>query len=358
MLSNTYRMGFRLRKTYIKITDFIRHLRETYYYLIDFIYENYFPKGKIKTLLTIQRGAVGDTYDFIGVLNELAEKYPDLKIYCLTRKKTKKFYKNPRLEVISSEKAESLLKDKKIDSLISYGDLSRFFKNKSIVFKIPKRSGKLFPYKTRPFAEEVLFMFKKLGFEINNLKFYDTAEAKETAKKFYKENNIKKPVFIHIGSGKTIRALKEGKVPSTMWAPENWAKVANHLIEKGHTIIFTGVEEEIPLIKEVIPKIKNKDKFLNIAGKFSIEETASIVKKGELVIGVDSGMTHILSQINIPVIILFAGDPKISTPHKNSINLWSGKKVCNGCRKYFCPEGNAICINSITVEDVLGVLPC
>ena len=351
------KIGFRLRIIYIKITNFIRHLRETYYYLRDFIFENSFKKGEIKTLLTIQEGAVGDTYNFVGVLNELTEKYPDLKISCLTRENSKNFYKNPKLNVISLEKAESLIKDKKIDSLISYGDLNNFFKNKKIVFKIPNRSGKLFPYKIRHLVEEVLPMFKKLGFEINNLKFCYTKEAEKISEKFYKENNIQKPVFIHIGSGKTIRALKEGKVPSTMWSPENWARVANHLIEKEHMIIFTGVKEEENLVKDVISKIKNKDKVINIAGRFSIEEVASIGKRGELVIGVDSGMTHILSQIGMPVIILFAGDPKISTPYKNSINLWSGKqKVCNSCRRYSCPENNPICINSINVEDVLGVL--
>ncbi len=349
------KLGFKLRKISIKIVNLIRYLRQARSYFLDFFYENSFKKGQIKTLLTIQEGAAGDTYEFIGALNQLAEDYPNVRIYCLTRAKTKNFYKNPKLHVISPRKAENLIKSKKIDALISYGKINNFFKKK-LVFNIPYRVGKLFSYKLRCFTDELCLIFKKIGFEIKNIKFYYTPGAEEIAKKFYKENKIKLPVFIHVGSGKTIRALREGKIASTLWDSDNWARVADYLIEKYNcTIIFTGVKEEKFLIKTVTQKMKSKN-FINITGKFSIEEMASIVRRGELVIGVDSGMTHILSQIGIPVIILFAGNPTISTPHKNSINLWSGPKVCNNCRKYYCPEGNALCISKINVKDVLELL--
>ncbi len=348
-------MGFLKRRISIKIIDFLRHVRGTYHYFKDYFYENSFRKGKIKSLLTIQEGAVGDTYDFIATLNEVARKYPHLKIYCLTRAKTQNFYKNPKLHVISPPKAEKLIKEGKIDSLVSYGDLGNFFKKKSIVFNIPNRAGKLFPYKTRLLANEILDIFKKLGIKVNNQRFYHTKVAKKVAKKFYKENKIKNPVFIHVGSGKTIRALKEGKVPSHYWNPKKWARIADLLIERDKcTIIFTGVKEESGMIKEVISLIKNKKKVIDISGKFSIEEVASIVK-GNLTIGIDSGIMHILSQIS-QTIMLYAGNPQISRPHKNSINIWSGKGICNGCRKYYCPYNDAVCINSIKMGDVLKYL--
>lgn len=357
------KIGFKLRRISIKLIDITRQFRECYYYFKDYFYENSFKKAKpskIKSLLIIQEGAIGDTYNLIGVLNKLSENYPNIKIYCLTREKDKKFYKNPKINVIAPEKAEELINERKIDALISNSSIGHFFKNKSIVFNIPYRSGKLFPYKTRNFSKGTFPIFRKLGFKINDLKFYFTKEGEATAKIFYKEKNLKKPlIFLQVGSAKTLRAMKEGLIQQMwpfLWPPENWARVADYLVEKYNgTIIFIGVKEEKPLIREVIQKVKHKNNIFDVAGKFSIEETASIVKGGDLIVGIDSGIIHILSQIGIPTLVLISGDPKISSPHK-SINVWN-PKVCNSCRKYFCPEKNPVCITKITVEQILNNLP-
>jgi ADP-heptose:LPS heptosyltransferase len=356
------KIGFIFRKIWIRIIYFIRIIRESYNYLLNFIYENSFKKtdvSKIKILLTIQEGALGDTYNFIGILNKLSEDYPNLKIYCLTNKNNEGLYKNPRLNIISADIAKEMIIKKEIDALITSGSIKHFFNKKRIVFNIPYRSGRPFPYKDRKVTQELIPMFKKLGFEIKDIKFYFTEEGERTTKIFKGENNLKKPVILlHAGCGRTVRALKEGKIPASLWPAENWARVADYLTERYNgTIIFTGGIEEKIIINDIIEKIKHKENIVNTAGKLSVEEVASIGKIGDLAIGVDSGITHVLSQTGIPIVILFSAyKPKVSGPHNKSINVCN-PEVCNGCRKYFCPEGNSVCINKITVEDVLNKLP-
>ena len=354
------KMGYFLRKLSTKVIGVIRQLREMKGYFKEYHFENSFRKGKadkLKSLLVVQEGALGDTYNFIGILNQIAEDYPKMKIYCLTREKTKSFYKNPRVKVITSKEAEDLILKNKINGLVAYGSLDNFFEDKRIVFKIKYRAGRKLPWKTRKVPDEILPIFKKLGFKVEGPKFYFTKEGEETAKRFYNDIDFRMfVVMIQVGSGKTIRALKENKVPSHLWNPENWAQVADYLIDHKRAVIFTGVEEEKPMVQEVMKVMKNKQFVIDISGKYSVEEVASIASRADFVVGIDSGIIHILSQIGIPVVILFAGDPRISAPHSNSINIWNSK-VCNGCRKYFCPEQNAICINSISVKDVLEHLP-
>jgi ADP-heptose:LPS heptosyltransferase len=353
------KLGYTLRKIEIRLIGFIRNLRESYIYLTNYRIENSFKRGdatKIKGLLILHNGALGDTYNFIGVVNRIIEKYPEIKVYCITREKNKSWWKNKKIQLIDDMKAEKLISGGEINAVALYGDTDSFI-DKRRLFEVPYRAGRPFPYKTRKVTNEVIPIFKKLGFEIDKPSFYFTKEGEKTAKEFYNENKLNKTALIQVGSGKTIRALKEGLVPSHLWNPNNWAIVADYIIEYcKRDVIFTGVKEEKQMVKDVIKRMKNKTNFLDISGEYSIEEVVSIANKSDFAVGIDSGIIQIISQIGIPVIILFAGDPKISAPHSNYIAIWNSK-VCSGCRKYYCPEGEAHCIEKISLADVLQKLP-
>lgn len=338
-------MGYKLRSIQIKLLSLFRKSIWTLQYLKDYRYENsLFSPIEINNLLTIQEGAIGDTYNFLGALNEFYNEHPYVNIYCLTNNPS--CYKNPELKVITSQTAEEMIKERKIDTLLSYGNINHFFKNKKIVKQIFYRKGRPCPFKTRNVPEELEIIFRKLKHPIDKFTFYyitllDT---------FYKSDNPL--IFIHINNARNTKAINENKIPASLWDLNNWRELSKELIKRYNCIlVFTGIESDKSIIDKVIDGLENT---INIAGRYNIEETVNLVSKGDLIIGVDSGIIHSFAQTNVPLIILYGGyNSKTAGTSGNYLSLGS-EKGCNNCRKYYCPEENPICINSVKVKDILN----
>jgi len=97
----------------------------------------------------------------------------------------------------------------------------------------------------------------------------------------------------------------------------------------------------------------------NLAGKISVSQLASILKRCQLFISNDSGPVHIASAVGTPVISIFGRNQKGLSP-----NRWGpvGKKDkilhkevgCIECLAHNCNKEFA-CLKAITVDDVLKV---
>jgi ADP-heptose:LPS heptosyltransferase len=216
-------------------------------------------------------------------------------------------------------------------------------------------------FQSTTYGKDVWFkLFQKLGIELEDRpSFYFTKQGKMQAKKFIKSNKIKnneKLVFLHPGAGTIARAKKEKKIPSHEWPNKKWASLANKILrQKNIRIIFTGSVYERSMIKEIIYNIEKKHRVIDSSSKFSLEGIASLMKKGNVLVSVDTGMVHIGAQAGIHVVDLCGPfDPNLVQPWttKKTMIFNSDPEICTKCRKYYCPEKNPICMNSISVEKV------
>lgn len=373
----------------IKINLYAKNLINFLYFLFWLLIDpSKFQKiktQKIKNLLIIHGGAIGDAYVTIGIMNRLNEKYPKVNLYYLTIKKNRNFVKSPFINIVDIKAAKNLIFNKKIEAVILFYGATRdselfdseiylnilkipyrvscdFFKlNTQTIFKQiipPLVTRKIFNINSNNFKDQ-LKAFKALGFEIDTPKFYYTKEGEEAAKKIIKNHKItrkEKLIFLHPGGGTIIKAIKEGKIPSHMWFPERWAKVADTLIEKSKArIIFTGMGKEIKIINKIISKIKNKERVVNLTDKTkSLEEVASLFKRGDLLISIDTGVAHIAAQTDISLIVLFSTvSPKEVSPiAKKKIDIFH-PEACHLCRRYACPTCHYKCMGAITAEEVV-----
>ncbi len=370
------KLGYGLRKNFIVIENQIKRAFSLCLFLSWLLFDpSKFKKikpEKIKSLLVVNMGkTVGDFYLLLGMLNKLNKNYPRVRIYMLCLDKNKKFVKNPNIKVLSLSEAKNLIKKKKIDSLINY---TVFLKNMHYT-KIPYRMGldevnikevfrkwqmpatrRIFPYNKG--IIRMFLSFEKLGFYLNReLYFYFTKESEKYAEEFYKKykKGKEKIIFIHPGSGKGARSSQEKGISSASWPSERWAKVADSLIKRYNSkIVFTGVENEKPIIQEIISKIKNKKKALDAPSNLSVEEEASLLKRGDLLVTIDTATAHIGAQAGIPLIDLFGPyQPIIAMPWTDKKSILFHSEVCSGCKKNICPEGFPQCMESITVKEVL-----
>ena len=137
-----------------------------------------------------------------------------------------------------------------------------------------------------------------------------------------------------------------------------------------HPIILLGGKED----RENASEIASVDpvKIYNACGKFSINESADLVKKSKLVISNDTGLMHIAAAYKRPVISLWGntvpsfgmypyyGENFLSGQNKQSYDIFQVNKLrCRPCSKIGydkCPRGHFKCMEKIEVNDLLKAI--
>lgn len=148
--------------------------------------------------------------------------------------------------------------------------------------------------------------------------------------------------------------------PATTWSPKHWAKENWHeLINRlgsGYNLIFTGM----PTDKELIDYIGG-NKYLNLCGKTNLEEMQELFTRGDLLISLDSGSTHLAwATQKIKILTIFCCTPKgLYAPLGNETQYISlQNSSCPPCHRKKCPKkGNKnICTQTPTVDEVFEAL--
>ena len=101
-------------------------------------------------------------------------------------------------------------------------------------------------------------------------------------------------------------------------------------------------------------------KFISVIGQLSLDETASLIKRCKLFISNDTGLMHIATTVETPVIAIFGPtDQKRTAPYGKG-NLVIRKNLeCSPCykfhiRKFKCKFNSVKCLNNISVEEVIS----
>ncbi|HEY6505579.1 MAG TPA: glycosyltransferase family 9 protein [Chitinophagaceae bacterium] len=180
---------------------------------------------------------------------------------------------------------------------------------------------------------------------------YFIAEKEET-----KKNDI--PHSHHAG----YIACVIGAAHSTKrWPVEKWKEFARQM---DHPMILLGGKEDVDNGNEIASV--DDVKVYNSCGKFSLNESADLIRKAKLVVSNDTGLMHIAAAFKKPVISLWGntvpsfgmypyyGDSTV--PHTI---LQVGKLWCRPCSKIGydkCPLGHFKCMQKIGVDEVLAAV--
>jgi lipopolysaccharide heptosyltransferase II len=146
-----------------------------------------------------------------------------------------------------------------------------------------------------------------------------------------------------------------GNWPQKRWPEQNYAMLCKKLnASYGTRILITGAEKDMDLASDII---KSSGHYaVNICGKTSLKQLASIMHRAKMVVANDTGPMHIAISQKTPVIALFGPtSPKITGPYGSGkyaiLHKWFDciipcYKICNDYK----------CMLSITVEDVFNAL--
>jgi ADP-heptose:LPS heptosyltransferase len=145
--------------------------------------------------------------------------------------------------------------------------------------------------------------------------------------------------------------------PSKIWPNVRFTEVADRLIEKyGFKVLLVCGPKDITLAQQVIKNMHHPA--VNLAGRTSVSQLASVFKRCCLFISNDSGPVHIASAVGTPVISIFGRSQKGLSPTRwGPLGLKDKvlhKEVgCIECLAHNCTKQFA-CLKAITVDDVLN----
>ncbi|MGQ9647379.1 MAG: glycosyltransferase family 9 protein [Thermodesulfobacteriota bacterium] len=143
------------------------------------------------------------------------------------------------------------------------------------------------------------------------------------------------------------------------WAENKFADLILQLIEKydfGALLVGGGDSSDVSesIVKRVRERAKERklDRIENLAGKTNLKELCYLLKEASLFIGVDSGIMHLASSFDIPVVGIFGPtDPFYLGPQNSRSRVVREEMECSPCNLKGCEE--RLCMKNLSVQKVL-----
>lgn len=146
-----------------------------------------------------------------------------------------------------------------------------------------------------------------------------------------------------------------------LWPNENWKKLLDYITnQKRLNAILFGGTNEFDFAKE-LQKI-NKDKIRNFCGKLTISQTTGMLSSCMIVIGCNTGPTHIATAVGPKVIGLYGSTNTVQTGlYGTGHEMIISNNDCLFCEKNTCvfiknKKEYAPCMKAISVDKVIEVL--
>ncbi|HLE86416.1 MAG TPA: glycosyltransferase family 9 protein [Candidatus Brocadiaceae bacterium] len=151
-------------------------------------------------------------------------------------------------------------------------------------------------------------------------------------------------VAMHPGSGSRQKC----------WAVDHYAELILLLKkEMDAQILLISGQADTGIVEEL--RVKVRDNFI-LVDRLPLPILAAIIKRSNLFVGNDSGITHVAAAVGTPAITIFGPtDPNMWGPRGERVKIFYRKSPCSPCS--FDTRRNCfskICLKGVTVEDVIS----
>lgn len=140
--------------------------------------------------------------------------------------------------------------------------------------------------------------------------------------------------------------------PQKHWVDEHWRDLCQRLIARGlRPVILGGPSDQEAALRLVagLPGV------VSLAGKLRLDESAALIADAQLLIGVDTGLTHMGSALGVPTVALFGSTcPYRQGPTPRTRVLYDALP-CSPCRRRPTCGGAYTCMRGLTVDRVMPV---
>ncbi|MDD4900383.1 MAG: lipopolysaccharide heptosyltransferase II [Candidatus Omnitrophica bacterium] len=336
------------------------------------------PQEDFRRILIVRTDRIGDVILSTPVIKALKMHYPFAYIAMMVAPQAKDIVEgNPYLdEVITydkdgkhkswfeSMKFSQAIKKKKFDLAVILHPTNRvhlvtFFAgikrrlgyNRKLGILLTDGVNHTKQYGEKHELEYNLDLLRVLGIEAEDKKLFMPIknDSENWADELFKEKGI--------SLGERLLAIHPAaSCPSKIWPQERFAEVADRLVDAyGFKVLLVGGPKDIALAQGVSRHMLHEA--INLAGKTSLSQLASILKRCRLFISNDSGPVHIGSAVGVPVISIFGRSQRGLSPLRwgpvGEKDKFAHQNIgCVECLAHNCVK-NFACLKAVTTDYIL-----
>lgn len=141
--------------------------------------------------------------------------------------------------------------------------------------------------------------------------------------------------------------------PQKHWFEDRWGALAAEVRERlGLTPVILGGPSDIEAGNRI--QAFSSGPVALLAGKTTLSQTAALVKGAALLVGVDTGLTHMGTAFGLPTVALFGATcPYLETASPLTRVLYK-PHPCSPCKRSPTCDGDFTCMRALTVDEVIA----
>jgi heptosyltransferase-2 len=133
------------------------------------------------------------------------------------------------------------------------------------------------------------------------------------------------------------------------WPARHFAGLAAEILAQTPSaqVVLLGSPKDRAACEEIVALTGPQNMF-NLAGATKLDEAIAIIARASAVVANDSGLLHIASALNRPVMALYGPtDPDHAPPFGDIARSFSLRLACSPCRQRECPLGHHDCMEKM-----------
>jgi len=138
--------------------------------------------------------------------------------------------------------------------------------------------------------------------------------------------------------------------PQKHWVESYWSDLVASLQAQGFQAVLLGG----PTDKEAAERIAAASPgLINMTGRLKLDESVALIADSQLLIGVDTGLTHMGTALRIPTLALFGSTRPYLRTGTPSTTVMYDALPCSPCRRHPTCDGAFTCMKQLTVARVM-----
>lgn len=142
--------------------------------------------------------------------------------------------------------------------------------------------------------------------------------------------------------------------PQKHWFDERWSLLAATLADKfGKAVVILGGPADALRGEEIARQSGRTDVF-SLCGRTTLGQSAAIIEHAALLVGVDTGLTHMGTAFAIPTLALFGATCPYQTTASPRTRVLYDAPDCSPCRRNPTCDDRFDCMRALTVDKIVA----
>ncbi|NKB34590.1 MAG: lipopolysaccharide heptosyltransferase II [Pseudomonadales bacterium] len=134
------------------------------------------------------------------------------------------------------------------------------------------------------------------------------------------------------------------------WPSEYYAELSNSMLQQGWQVWIFGSANDELITESILADIDDRHRghCHNLAGRTSLAEAIDLMSLVDVVVSNDSGLMHVASALEKPVVGIYGStSPDFTPPLAEKVKLLATDIECRPCFKRKCPYGHLRCLTEL-----------